>query len=100
MTQLQDSAQKQLRQFIEQIERLDEDRKGICQDISDKFKEAKGVGFDVKILRIILRKRKKSKSEIEEEDAILDTYMAALGMGGTPMGDYIAENKHKEYEPV
>lgn len=80
MTTLQDSAQKQLRQFIEQIERLEEEKKAIADDIKDKFAEAKAVGFDVKALRQILRLRKKSQTDRQEEEAILVTYMHALGM--------------------
>jgi uncharacterized protein (UPF0335 family) len=82
MTTLQGAAQNQLRQFVEQIERLEEEKKGIADDIRDKFAEAKAVGFDVKALRQIVRLRKKSQTDREEEDAILETYMQALGMLG------------------
>lgn len=80
MTTLQDSAQKHLRQFVEQIERLEEEKKALADDIKDKFAEAKAVGFDVKALRQILRLRKKSQTDRQEEEAILVTYMHALGM--------------------
>jgi len=80
MTTLQASAQNQLRQLIEQIERLEEEKKALAGDIRDKFAEAKAVGFDVKALRKIVSLRKKSKTDREEEDAILATYMHALGM--------------------
>jgi uncharacterized protein (UPF0335 family) len=80
MTTLQASAQNQLRQFVEQIERLEEEKKNIASDIRDKFLEAKAVGFDVKALRQIVRLRKKSKTEREEEEGILEVYMHALGM--------------------
>ena len=80
MTTLQGAAQAQLRQFIEQIERLEEEKKAIADDIRDKLAEAKAVGFDVKALRQILRLRKKSKDDRDEEEAILTTYMHALGM--------------------
>ena len=80
MSTLQATAQNQLRQMIEQIERLEEDKKGIAEDIRDKLAEAKAVGFDVKILRQIIRLRKKSKTDRDEEEAILQTYMHALGM--------------------
>ncbi len=80
MTALQHSAQNQLRQFVEQIERLEEEKKGISEDIKDKFLEAKATGFDVKILRLVLRLRKKDKNERDEEEALLDTYLHALGM--------------------
>ena len=88
MSSLQATAQKQLRQFIEQIERLEEDKKGISEDIKDKFAEAKAVGFDIKAMRQIIRLRKKSKTERQEEEGILEVYMHALGMldeqGGMP----------------
>jgi uncharacterized protein (UPF0335 family) len=80
MTTLQASAQNQLRQFIEQIERLEEEKKALASDIRDKYLEAKGVGFDVKALREIIRMRKKSQTEREEEESILEVYMHALGM--------------------
>jgi len=80
MTTLQASAQNQLRQFVEQLERLEEEKKAIADDIRDKFAEAKALGFDVKALRQVLRLRKKSKADREEEEAILETYLHALGM--------------------
>jgi uncharacterized protein (UPF0335 family) len=73
-------AQEHLRQFIEQIERLEEEKKAIADDIKDKFAEAKAVGFDVKALRKIIALRKKSQDELSEEEAILATYLHALGM--------------------
>ena len=79
---LQASTQNQLRQLIEQIERLEEEKKGLSDDIKDKFAEAKAVGFDVKALRQVIRLRKKSKTDREEEEAILETYLHALGMLG------------------
>ena len=80
MTTLQVSAQKQLRQLIEQIERLEEEKKALAGDIRDKYLEAKGVGFDVKIVRKIVSLRKKSQTERQEEESILAVYMHALGM--------------------
>jgi uncharacterized protein (UPF0335 family) len=80
MTTLQSSAQKQLRQFIEQIERLEEEKKALAGDIRDKYLEAKAVGFDVKAVRKIVSLRKKSKTDRQEEEAILAVYMHALGM--------------------
>ena len=66
--------------FIERIERLEEDKKQVQEDIKDVYAEAKGTGFDTKALRSIVRLRKKEASEREEEEAILDLYKAALGM--------------------
>ncbi|MGH1417298.1 MAG: DUF2312 domain-containing protein [Hyphomicrobiaceae bacterium] len=84
MTTLQDSAQKQLRQYIEQIERLEEEKKALAGDIRDKYLEAKAVGFDVKALRKIVQLRKKSDTERQEEETILEVYMHALGMLDEP----------------
>ncbi|MEP9372833.1 DUF2312 domain-containing protein [Mesorhizobium sp. KR1-2] len=70
----------QLRAFIERIERLEEEKQTIADDIKDVFAEAKGTGFDTKALRTIIRLRKKDAAERQEEEAILDLYMAALGM--------------------
>ena len=80
MTALPQSAQNHLRQFIEQIERLEEEKKAIAEDIRDKFAEAKAVGFDVKAMREILKLRKKSSDDRQEEEAILTPYLHALGM--------------------
>jgi len=80
MTTLQVSAQKQLRQFIEQIERLEEEKKALAGDIRDKYLEAKATGFDVKALRKIVAMRKKSQTDRQEEEAILAVYLHALGM--------------------
>ena len=80
MTTLQVSAQKQLRQLVEQIERLEEEKKALAGDIRDKYLEAKAVGFDPKALRKIVSLRKKSQTDRQEEEAILAVYMHALGM--------------------
>ena len=90
MTTLQVSAQKQLRQFIEQIERLEEEKKALAGDIRDKYLEAKATGFDVKALRKIVAMRKKSQTDRQEEEAILAVYMHALGMldeGAVPIAN-------------
>ncbi|EXL10492.1 DUF2312 domain-containing protein [Aquamicrobium defluvii] len=70
----------QLRAFIERIERLEEEKKTIADDIKEVFSEAKGTGFDTKAMRTIIRLRKKDQAEREEEESILDLYKAALGM--------------------
>lgn len=72
----------ELRQFIEQIERLEEDKAGIAADIKDKYAEAKSRGYDTKALRAIVRLRKKETHQRQEEEEILETYMIALGMEG------------------
>lgn len=70
----------QLRAFIERIERLDEEKKTITDDIKDVYAEAKGTGFDTKAIRTIIKLRKKDQAEREEEESILELYKAALGM--------------------
>jgi uncharacterized protein (UPF0335 family) len=89
MSTLQASAQNQLRQLIEQIERLEEEKKALGSDIRDKFLEAKALGFDVKVMRQVLRLRKKSKNERDEEESVLEVYLHALGMlsDGSPSGN-------------
>ncbi|TYC60545.1 DUF2312 domain-containing protein [Rhodobacterales bacterium] len=73
-------AADQLRAFIERIERLEEEKKVIADDIKDVYAEAKGNGYDAKIMRKIVSLRKKQPHEREEEEAVLDLYMHALGM--------------------
>ena len=70
----------QLRAFIERIERLEEEKKTIADDIKEVYAEAKGTGFDTKAVRTIIRLRKKDQAERQEEEAIIDLYKAALGM--------------------
>ncbi len=69
----------QLPSFIERIERLEEEKKGIADDIKDIYAEAKGTGFDTKILRKVISLRKKSREERAEEAELLDLYLTALG---------------------
>jgi uncharacterized protein (UPF0335 family) len=73
-------AKDQLKAFIERVERLEEEKKTISDDIRDVYAEAKGTGFDVKALRTIVRMRKQEESERHEQEEILETYMHALGM--------------------
>ncbi len=70
----------QLRSIIERIERLEEDKGAVSEDIKQVYAEAKGTGFDVKALRSLIRIRKKDKAELQEEEAILDLYKTAIGM--------------------
>jgi len=70
-----------LRAFIERIEKLEEEKLAIADDIRDVYAEAKGTGFDPKIIRKIVSLRKQDKSKREEESEILDIYLSALGMG-------------------
>jgi len=73
-------AAAELRQFVERIERLEGERDDLGGDIKDVFGEAKGRGYDTKAIRTIIRLRKKDANERLEEESILQTYMAALGM--------------------
>lgn len=77
---VQNIAAAELKQFIERIERLEEERAAIQGDIKDVMGEAKGRGYDTKAIRTIIRLRKKDANERIEEETILQTYMAALGM--------------------
>ena len=79
-------AQGQLRSIIERIERLEEEKKAIADDIKEVYAEAKGNGFDAKILRKVVTIRKKDRAEREEEEAMLDLYLGALGMIPTGTG--------------
>ena len=73
-------AKDQLKAFIERIERLEEEKKAISDDIRDVYAEAKGNGYDVKALRMVVRMRKQDKHERAEQEAIIETYLHALGM--------------------
>ncbi|SMC42185.1 DUF2312 domain-containing protein [Rhizobium sp. RU36D] len=77
-------ARDQLRAFVERIERLEEEKKTIADDIKDVYGEAKAMGFDTKILKKVVALRKKDEQERIEEDLILDTYLHALGMIDSP----------------
>ena len=70
----------QLRAFIERVERLEEDKKAIADDIKEVYAEMKGNSFDTKAVRTLVRLRKKDQNERHEEEAILELYKAALGM--------------------
>jgi uncharacterized protein (UPF0335 family) len=69
-----------LRSLVERIERLEEERKALGSDIKDIYAEAKSAGFDVKVLRQLIRIRKQEAAEVEEQETMLDTYRRALGM--------------------
>jgi uncharacterized protein (UPF0335 family) len=73
-------AEGQLKALVERIERLEEEKKTIAADIKEVYAEAKGTGFDIKILRKVISLRKKEPEERMEEEALLDVYLAALGM--------------------
>jgi uncharacterized protein (UPF0335 family) len=69
-----------LKSFIERIERLEEEKKALAEDIKEVFSEAKGVGFDVKIMRQIIRIRRMDEDDRDEQEALLETYLRAIGM--------------------
>lgn len=84
MTDVNGVAGDQLKSFVERIERLEDEKKIISDDIKDVYAEAKGNGFDVKVLRKVVSLRKLQPHEREEEEAILDVYLHALGMANDP----------------
>ena len=73
-------ARDHLKAFVERIERLEEEKKTLSEDIKDVYAEAKGTGFDVAALRQVVRLRKQDADDRKEQEAILDTYLIALGM--------------------
>ncbi len=73
-------AADRLRSIVERIERLEEERKALGSDIKDIYSEAKSAGFDVKVLRQLLRIRKQEPADVEEQETLLDVYRRALGM--------------------
>jgi len=73
-------APDRLRSFIERIERLEEEKAALSADIREVYAEAKSVGFDTKIMRQVIKLRKMEQADREEQESLIDTYMAALGM--------------------
>ncbi len=73
-------AKDHLKAFVERIERLEEEKSALAGDIREDYSEAKGTGFDIKVLRQIIRLRKLDKADRQEQEALLDTYMRALEM--------------------
>jgi uncharacterized protein (UPF0335 family) len=85
------NSRAQLRSIVERVERLEEEKKAIADDIKDVFAEAKANGFDSKALRHIIKLRKQDKTARDEFEAIVDTYMVALGMVDRGMAAQMAE---------
>jgi uncharacterized protein (UPF0335 family) len=73
-------AKEHLRSFVERIERLEEEKKALADDIKEVYSEAKGTGFDTKVMRQVLRLRKMESADRQEQEAMLDLYLSALGM--------------------
>jgi uncharacterized protein (UPF0335 family) len=70
----------ELRQFVERVERLDAEKKDIADSIREVFAEAKGRGYDTKVMRKVIAMRKRNRDDIAEEEAVLEMYLSALGM--------------------
>ena len=80
-------AADRLKSIVQRIERLEEERKNLQNDIKDIYTEAKSAGFDTKVLRMVIASRKKDQAEWEEQQTLLETYMKALGqLADTPLG--------------
>jgi len=81
------NSNEQIKSIVERIERLTEEKQSIADDIKDIYAEAKGNGYNVKALRAVIRRRKQDAAALAEHEAILETYMQALGMlADTPLG--------------
>lgn len=93
-------AREQLRSIVERVERLEEERIALSSDIREVYSEAKGNGFDTKILRQIVRLRKLDRADRQEQEAILDLYMRALGMRSDEPGLFDREEESHEAASV
>ncbi len=82
--------------FIERVERLNGEKADLTADIREIYDEAKGVGFDVKTMREIVKLRKMDDADRRQAEEMLDIYKGALGMEGTPLGDFAAKVKSGE----
>ena len=80
MTSVRGVSADRLRSFVERIERLEEEKAALAGDVREVYSEAKGAGFDVKVMRQVMRLRKLDKDARAEQEAILETYLRALGM--------------------
>jgi uncharacterized protein (UPF0335 family) len=80
MPEVSGVAGDRLKSFIERIERLEEEKRALAEDIKEVYSEAKGVGFEPKIMRQIVRIRKMDEDDRDEQEALLDTYLRAIGM--------------------
>lgn len=80
MTEIGDNSNAQLRSLIERVEKLEEEKKAVGEDIKDVYAEAKGVGYDPKIMKRVIALRRQDPSKRREEQDVLETYMRAVGM--------------------
>ena len=86
------NSREQIRSIVERVERLEAEKAELASDIKDVFAEAKGNGYDVKALRAVIRRRKQDANKLAEHEAILETYMLALGMlADLPLGQAAIE---------
>lgn len=99
MTSAGGVAADQLRAFVERIERLEEEKKNISDDIKDVYAEAKGNGYDVKVMRQVVRLRKQDKNVREEMEALLDLYLHALGMASAEHNSPIDDRQEDMFQP-
>lgn len=79
MSEVQTIAADRLRTFIERVERLEEEKSAIASDVKEVFAEAKGEGYDVKAMRTVIKLRKMDRADRQEQEALLDLYLSALG---------------------
>jgi uncharacterized protein (UPF0335 family) len=86
-------AGERLKSFIERIERLEEEKRALGADIKEVFAEAKGVGFDVKTMRQVIKLRKMDQDDLDAQEALLDTYKRALGMLPDLVGSEAAKRR-------
>jgi uncharacterized protein (UPF0335 family) len=86
LTDVKGIAAEQLRAFVDRIERLAEEKKALADDLKEIYAEAKGNGFDVKVLRKVIALRKRDLAERQEEATILELYLEALAFDKTPLG--------------
>lgn len=91
------NSKEQLKSILDRVERLDSEKKILSDDIADVYAEAKGNGFDVKAIRAIVSRRKKDAQKLKEHEAIVDTYMHALGMlADLPLGQAAIDKAQEE----
>jgi uncharacterized protein (UPF0335 family) len=86
-------AKDQLKSFISRVERLEEEKGALAADIREVYSEAKGTGFDTKIMRRVVQLRKLDKADFQEQEAMLDLYLSAMDMRGTPLGEYASKQE-------
>jgi uncharacterized protein (UPF0335 family) len=92
MSDIDMTARAQIKAIVERIERLEEEKKALADDIRDVYLEAKGNGYDTKVLRKVISLRKQDAEKRAEEEAVLDTYLAALGMLGDGLTRVAGDN--------